>query len=226
MPFVSIGISELLENHSSNNSPFRVLSVGSGEGENDINILKAFSKIGREKQKAISIINRVIEPDVGRLWKFRAKTANLFENLTEQINVDFEWVPMTFQEYTSQKKEDDAKFDVVHFIHSMYYLGIEDALVHCYEKVLGKEGIIISITQDEDDPMLKLAAKFPNQRNPSLPRNKDVIALATQRRWKYFACPVNTNNLDITAIFDSSSWEGNYLLDFLINERKKQFKTS
>ncbi|KAJ7370432.1 hypothetical protein OS493_032322 [Desmophyllum pertusum] len=44
VPVINKGISELPE-------PFRVLSVGSGEGENDINILKALYKISRVEEK-------------------------------------------------------------------------------------------------------------------------------------------------------------------------------
>ena len=217
-PLINEGICEILESRVSNDSPFRVLSVGSGEGQNDINILKAVTDNSyRVDGEPIPMINRVIEPHEGRLDKFRSKTENLYELFEGRANIDFEWVPTTFQEYTSQKKADDVTFDLIHFTHSIYYVGVEEALVHCYEKELGKEGIIISIAQSEDDPMLKFARKFPDQRSPSFPRNKDVVAVAIQRGWKFFACPGDSNSLDITAIFDSSSRVGNYLLDFLTN---------
>ena len=134
---------------------------------------------------------------------------------------------MAYQEYMSQKKADDVKFDVAHFVHSIYYLGVEETLDHCYEKELGEKGIIISISVKEDDPMLKFAHKFPDQRNPLIPRNRDVVALASQRGWKYLTCVGDSKKLDITAIFDSSSREGNYLLDFLtdrIDVRKNNSK--
>lgn len=87
--------------------------------------------------------------------------------------------------------------------------------------------MIISISVGEDDPMLKFARKFPDQRSPSIPRNRDVIAVAIQQGWKYFACTGDSKHLDITAIFDSSSSDGNYLLDFLtdkINARQNNEK--
>ena len=218
-PLINEGICEILERRA-NHEPFRVLSVGSGEGENDINILKALSDSSwRADGEAVSMINRVVEPHVGRLDKFRSKTENLHEHFETGANIDFEWIPMTYQKYKSQKKADDITFDLIHFTHSIYYVGVEEALVHCYEKELGREGIIISIAQSEDDPMLKFARKFPNQRSPSFPRNRDVVAVAEQRGWKYFACPGDCNILDITAIFDSSSSVGNYLLDFLTNQK-------
>ncbi|XP_078378537.1 histamine N-methyltransferase-like [Oculina patagonica] len=218
VPVITKRISDLQEVRASNKSPYRVLSVGSGEGENDISILKALNdKIPLAVGESLSLFNRVIEPDVDRLASFRTKAENLAEHFRRHANIDFEWIPMTFEEYTSQKKADDVKFNVVHFMHSIYYLGVEDALVHCYEKELGKEGIIISIAQSEEDPMMMFAAKFPDVRSPSTPRNRDVVATATQRGWRHFACPGDSNNLDITNIFDSSSREGNNLLDFLTN---------
>lgn len=70
MPIVTNNIPVLQEN----GSPFRVLSVGSGEGENDINILKALNELLSKQGKAVtpSLVNRVIEPDVTRLNAFRS----------------------------------------------------------------------------------------------------------------------------------------------------------
>ena len=58
--------------------------------------------------------------------------------------------------------------------------------------------------------MFKFGKKFPT----CYPK-KDVIAVAREKGWKHFECPGDSNYLDITAIFDSSSREGNDLLDFL-----------
>ena len=217
-PHINEGICEVLELRE-NQEQFRVVSVGSGEVQNDINILKAFvDNSGHMDGQAVSMVNRVVEPHVGRLDKFRLKTENLHEHFERGANIDFEWIPLTYQKYKSQKNADDITFDLIHFAHSIYYVGVEEALIHCYEKELGKEGVIISIAQSEDDPMLKFARKFPNQRSPSFPTNRDVIAVAEQRGWNYFACPGDCNILDITDIFDSSSIVGNDLLDFLTNE--------
>ena len=223
-PLINEGICKILKRRE-NQEPFRVLSVGSEEGQNDINILKALANnSGRVDEQAVSMINRVVEPHVGRLDKFCLKTENLHEHFENGANIDFEWIPLTYQKYKSQKKADDITFDLIHFTHSIYYVRVEEALIHCYEKELGKEGIIISIAQSEDDPMLKFARKFPNQRSPSFPRNRDVVAVAEQRGWNYFACPGDCDILDITDIFDSSSIVGNYLLDFLTNEENVRLK--
>ena len=80
VPVIKTGVCKLLEEHSSQESPFRVLSVGSGEGGNDINLLEALSKIRPNDGEEMSIVNRVIEPNAGRLSAFRAKAPNLREH--------------------------------------------------------------------------------------------------------------------------------------------------
>ena len=215
-PLINEGICQILNTRTSNGSPFRVLSVGSGESQCDINILKALIDNSGRVEEDIAM-NRVIEPHLSRLGRFLSKAEKLFEHFQERASIDFEWIFTTFQEYTSQEKAHDVTFDLIHFTHSIYYEGVEETLVHCYEKELGKVGIIISIAYAEDDPMLEFARKFPKQRGPSFPRNKDVVSVATKRGWKFFACPGDSSSLDITAIFDSSSRGGNYLLDFLTN---------
>ncbi|KAJ7370433.1 hypothetical protein OS493_032323 [Desmophyllum pertusum] len=112
---------------------------------------------------------------------------------------------------------------------TIYYVEVEDALLHCYENELGRKGILLTISHGEDDPMLKFAEKFPDQRVASFPRNRDAVAVASERGWKFFVCPGDSNNLDITNIFDSFSREGNYLLDFLsnrVNVRQNEEKES
>lgn len=215
VPVIKTGVCKLLEEHSFNESPFRVLSVGSGEGGNDINLLEALSKIPPNEGKAMSMVNRVVEQNADRLAAFRAKAPNLRAHFKGRANVDFEWIPMTFQEYSSQKRADDGKFDVVHFIHSIYYLGVEDVLVHCCEKELGRQGILISITESEASPICKYAEKFGDRLINSMTRNNNVVDVAREKGWKYFVCSGDFKSLDITSIFNSSSLEGNALLDFL-----------
>lgn len=120
VPTIQHGVSKLLETHASSETPFRVLSVGSGDGENDISILHALSKI----REVRSMTNRSIEPDVGMLSVYRTKVQNLPDDVKIRATIDFEWIPMTFQDYSSLTTvNDQVKFDVVHFIHSIYYAG-------------------------------------------------------------------------------------------------------
>ena len=57
--------------------------------------------------------------------------------------------PMTYDEYIEHTKSKVVKFNVVHFLHSIYYIGpdLETALKHCYEKELGLKGVIFQLLQ-------------------------------------------------------------------------------
>ena len=106
-------------------SPFCILSVGSGDGGNDLAFLEILSKPRRDKNDKVKFFERSIEPDKKMLESFRAKADHLPGSLMSKANIEFEWHVMTFQEYVEQTKKDDVKFDVVHFFHSLYYTGRE-----------------------------------------------------------------------------------------------------
>ncbi|XP_078381531.1 histamine N-methyltransferase-like [Oculina patagonica] len=213
-------IADYVRDRLEDQSPFSVLSVGSGDGENDLPFLEILSKLCQGKDKKAQMFARAIEPNSKSLEGFRAKAEHLPESLKNIADVDFEWCPMTFQKYIEQKKKDDVKFDVVHFLHSIYYAGrLDTALEHCYEKELGAKGVILTIMNDEDGPFVKYGKAFSDQGlilNPGVySSNKDVRDVAEKNGWKYAECPGETKPFDITTIFDSSSQQGNKLLDFL-----------
>ena len=62
--------------------------------------------------------------------------------------------PMTYDEYIEHTKSKVVKFNVFHFLHSIYYIvpDLETALKHCYEKEFGLKGVIFSITPDFNSP--------------------------------------------------------------------------
>ena len=136
-------------------------------------------------------------------------------------NVDFEWFPMTYDEYIEQTKSKVVKFNVVHFLHSIYYIGadLETALKHCCEKELGPKGVIFSITPDFNSPYARYGKAFSSEGLILSPgsyySNKEVIDIAKRNGWKYKECSGESVSCNIAGIFDRSSVEGNLLLDFL-----------
>ena len=209
-------ISFFLENHS---PPFCILSVGSGEGYNDLPFLEMLSKADQGKAGKPVFFVRAIEPDKMKLDAFCAKAEDLPESLKMKANIKFEWFPMTYQEYVEQKRKDEVKFDVIHFLHSIYYVNVESALKHCYEEELGAKGVIFSFTQDVNSPYVRYGSIFSSQDLVCSPgsyySNKEVTDVAKKNGWKYVECSGESITGDITAIFDRTSEEGNLLLDFL-----------
>ena len=109
-----------------------ILSTGSAEGEKDMIVLKI---IKDELQKSdhgqqLKIFNRAIEPNEYSCGLYKAAIENLPSPLEDQ-QIEFEICQQSFQEY--QKSEKDAvKFDIVHFMHSIYHVDVEQTLRYAW----------------------------------------------------------------------------------------------
>ena len=132
-------------------SCFNVLSVGAGTGEMDIEIMKiVHSELQKSKLGSpLKIYNRGIEPNEYSCHLYRAAMEKLPSPLYQQAETELH--QQTFEEYReSQKgKEESVKFDLVHFIQSIYYVDIEQAVVHCVEKEIGEHGVLVCIVADK-----------------------------------------------------------------------------
>ena len=123
-----------------NQSCFNILSVGSGTGEMDMEILKIMKEELQRTQgrDQIKIYNRAIEPN--------EYACDLYKSTVKRVNdpqIDFDVRCQTFQEYEGrgpEKLEERTKFDVIHFMHSIYHLDIEESLSHCIENELSANG--------------------------------------------------------------------------------------
>ena len=209
-------ITDILDDHW---PPFSILSVGSGEGFNDLPFIEKLSEVYRGKNGKLQLFLRAIEPDKTKVEVFRTKGEDLSASLNQRVNVKFDWCPVPFQKYVEQKKPNDVKFDVIHFLHSIYYVDVENALKHCYTCELGDKGIIFSFTQDKDSPYVRYGRAFSSEgfilSPSSYYSNKEVIQVARRNGWRFVECPGEVTAGDLTEIFDSSSKEGGLLLDFL-----------
>ena len=99
-PLFSDHVRSLLEAHS----PFCVLSVGSGEGSVDLAFIEMLSKLQRERVGKCQLFQRNVEPDKTVLEVFRSKVEHLPERLQSRPDIEFEWCPITYQEYVERKK--------------------------------------------------------------------------------------------------------------------------
>lgn len=113
----------------------RVLSIGCGNGEVDFKVLKIIRGVSQKK-----IYCRLIEPNEYSLDKCKKRLANK-DGMEFDINK-----PRTFQNYMAEQKSERGLFDVVHFIHSIYFMDFEEALTHCYENEMRESGIIMCVT--------------------------------------------------------------------------------
>lgn len=204
-------------------SSFNILSVGSATGEMDIEIMKI---IKAELQKTdqgrhMKIFNRAIEPNEYSCRLYKASIENLTSPLNDHLT-EFEICQQTFQEYTeSQKRQEtgSVKFHMVHFIHSIYFVDIEQTLIHCFEKELDDKGVFVCLVSGQD-LMYWVTLKQSNlwhgkdKNSKEYAKPEEIIKIAENNGWKHEIYN-QEYSVDVTDVFDEKSTEGNLLLDFL-----------
>ena len=201
-----------------------ILSVGSGNGEKDLFIIKTIKenlpKTGHGSQIKIRF-NRAIEPNSYSRGLYKTAIENLPPTVLGDQETEFEICPQTFQEYSQDSEKEPIKFDLVHFIHSIYYVDTEKALCHCFEKELGENGVLVIIVSSGGDLINRVLAKQTKDwhgRAAGLSENYEtadkLIEIAKTKGWKHEIYN-KEYSIDVTEVFDPKSTKGNLLLDFL-----------
>ena len=194
-----------------------ILSVGSGNGEKDLLVLKVIRESLRRTE--VKIFNRAIEPNTYFCDLYNEAIANMQTPSDDQATT-FEICEQSFQQYSQHTEKEPVKFDVVHFIHSIYYVDMEEALCHCFEKELGENGVFVCIVSGLDLINLVLAKQPTNgygQKDgaiENLEKAGQLVEIARSKGWKHEVY-MNEYSIDVTEVFDPKSTEGNLLLDFL-----------
>lgn len=198
-----------------------ILSVGSGNGEKDLLVLKVIRESLRSHDNGteVKIFNRGIEPNTCFCDLYNEAIENMLTPSVDQAT-KFEICEQSFQEYSQHTEKEPLKFDVVHFIHSIYYLDMGEALCHCFEKELGENGVFICIVSGGDLVHLILA-KQPKDwhgqedgASENLENARQLVEIAKRKGWKHEVY-IKEYSIDVTEVLDPKSTEGNLLLDFL-----------
>lgn len=216
-------ISEILREATSV-ANFNVLSIGSGTGEIDLEIIRIIRKEMERRNdcKKVSIDNRAIEPNASHLATYEETLRNLTELKSSQFTFDLRKI--TFEEYKNSTTDDPIRFDLIHFIHSIYYFDMEDALLHCFEKQLKEHGKVLAIVTGGRDIFYSVALQcrialgFPKEELiHGLETIKPVMKLIVKHQWKHDK-HTQEYSVDVTEVFDKDSTQGNLLLDFLTHK--------
>ena len=205
-----------------NTPTVRVLGVGSGRGEMDLEILHVAAQCLHEKSPnhKSDFLCHVVEPNRAELEDFKSSVEVLPAHLANLANMKFEWHQGTFQQYIDKQDHEMTKFEVVHFVQSLYYFAdFEDALVHSYEKILGDKGVIICIIMSEESYLVQFGRRFDHREKFQISgvRNycsQDVVAVAKKYNFPYELYSKESHT-DITEVFDDTSEQGSNLLDFI-----------
>lgn len=199
-------------------SCFNVLSVGSGAGEVDMEILKIVKEELRKSpaSQQMKIFNRAIEVNKYSCDLYKAAVRSLNDK-----HLDFDIHEKSFEEYKEESTVEKTKFDVIHFIHSIYYVDLEETLKHCIENELNDQGCLFFIVGGEDEDLTTRV--YEKQRclddeSPQAKTAEKVFETAKKYAWKYEVFTQKTF-IDVSEVFDPESTEGNLLLDFLTNTK-------
>ena len=196
-----------------------ILSAGSGDGKIDLMILKLIEEELRKSNhdRHMKIFNRAIEPNKYMCDLYKAVIENL-PSSPDDRNTKFEIRQQTFKEYQGSQKG-ATKFDIIHFVHSIYYVDIEQTLLYCFEKELCDKGYVICIVDFEGiiSPIfLRQIRLWPVEDavRKGHETAEKLITIADENGWKHEVY-THVYELDVTDVFDPRSTEGNLLLDFL-----------
>ena len=202
---------------------FNILSVGSGTGDIDLEILKIVKGELQRSQGChqMKIFNRAIEINKYPCDLYKAA----IKNLNDQ-QVDFDLRHQSFEEYAKEFTMEQPKFDLIHFIHSIYYVDIEVVLKHCIENELQDNGLLVFMVERQDLISSVLEKQrlpdwygTPDEKNPeSFETAEKMLEIAEKYDWKHEVY-THEYSMDVTEIFNPQSTEGNLLLDFITHAK-------
>ena len=212
-----IRIEKLINSSVTKQDEFKILSVGGGKGEMDLKfaetLLQELKKRNTHYQNT-TIYLRVVEPNPSSCKQF----SDAVEARGElPIRVDIR--QQTFEEYIQNEQNASREFDIILFIHSIYYLDKKQAILYCLEKQLRDEGCLLCVYADEailQQVVLEIAQeKQPGSRLVNLVEKirPNLIEIVRKCRRKFEEI-FNEYPIDVSEIFVGSE-SGDLLLDFL-----------
>lgn len=200
-----------------NKGCLNVLGVGTGDGENDLEVLEIIKAEQLKNACDVRISEHALDPNQSQLDRMKASTK--YQNLVQDGNVEMCLSSMTFQEYMETNTSKNH-FDLVHFILSLFNMGdIEGCLLYTYQHLIHDKGkIIIVVTGDDvvswayhrQSHLWTDEAHFPIVNGVA----NQIRNIAEKYDWKY-ELHIDEYELDIAKVFDEQSSEGSLILDCL-----------
>ncbi|KAK2504036.1 hypothetical protein MC885_020818 [Smutsia gigantea] len=193
-------------------SEIKILSVGGGAGEIDLQIL---SKVQAQYPEA-HINNEVIEPSAEQITKYKelvAKTSNL-------ENIKFAWHKETSSEYQNRmmEKKEVQKWDFIHMIQMLYYVKDIPATLKFFHSLLATNAkiliILVSGTSGWDKLWRKYGSRLPRDDLCQYVTSSDLTQMLEKSGIKY-ECYNLLSTMDISDCFIDGNENGDLLWDFL-----------
>uniref|UniRef100_A0A4X1SZX3 Histamine N-methyltransferase n=1 Tax=Sus scrofa TaxID=9823 RepID=A0A4X1SZX3_PIG len=194
------------------NSEIKILSIGGGAGEIDLQIL---SKV-RAQYPGIRINNEVVEPSAEQITKYKelvAKTSNL-------ENIKFAWHKETSSEYQNRmmQKKELQKWDFIHMIQMLYYVEDIPATLKFFHSLLASHAkiliILVSGASGWDKLWKKYGSRLPRDDLCQYVTSSDLTQMLDKLGIKY-ECYDLLSTMDISDCFIDGNENGDLLWDFL-----------
>lgn len=208
----------------------KILAVGTGSGEIDIDFLNEIVRCGKERlgDYGYSVLYQVVEPNASNIEFFR----NTVSNNTKYSRINFKWFTGTFERFCDEFKSreyEPNKFDFVHFARCFYHIDSVKAFDYTYDHLLAKNGIMCGIGENDNSFWPKMMQFLANHKmehdcftvSGAVSQNYFLpgwLNLARARDWRYESY-VQGYHFDVTPMFDPSSKDGNALLDFIMHAK-------
>lgn len=180
--------------------------------------------LNADKQlKEVEIINTAVEPNITYVGQYK-KSIEGRSDTSDPSNVrfvKFDLRPISFEEYAASSHYEN-QYDMVHAIHSLYYVDMESTLKHCYYKELREKGLILCYIGNDSD-IVGVTTSIVSKCRPEMQRQagsnaaENVIRIAEKNSMKYEKITVPFS-IDVTSIFNEGSAEARELFNFLAYE--------
>jgi SAM-dependent methyltransferase len=202
----------------------RVLAVGTGAGDVDIDFLNEIVHCGTKKRgvDGYSVTYQIIEPNTENVQAFRNRVAHK----PEYNRVKFLWFTGSFDKFVAdfRPRGGSDKFDLVHFVRCFHHMDSRTVLETTYTTLLGKQGFMCAIGENEEafwprlmkflaqqhTPHERFTCSGANSQNYFLPGWLDLCRI---KDWRYESY-VQGYKFDVTPMYDTNNKDGNHLLDF------------
>jgi SAM-dependent methyltransferase len=179
--------------------PLRVLSVGCGGGDVDISLARTIAANVGE------LVYVGVDPNRSQCDAMK----KLFIE-ADIPGVRFEVEVKAFEDFDTSEH-----FDVIHFVHSLYYVPDPAIALARARRMLTPDGELVVVQAPRDD-MNELAGRFYDKtyERPTL-FACDLEKLLTRWSWTFEQVRL-TGRLDVTAFLDGESEVGTALRDFIV----------
>ena len=189
--------------------PFRVLAVGAGNGKPyDEELLSMLCTSQKH------VVYTVVEPSETAVKEFQDLVRNKYSS------IEFRWFCMTWQDFQDEewKKKDTSKYNIIHFVHSVYYISssveeLRERMNRCYTEMLYAGGAIIISAASRKGKCYYMSHN-PDSISKFLGDFNMILKIATEQGWRADADELQFQ-FDLSKCFVEDSVEGNLLLDFI-----------